>query len=115
MRLSSLLGLAALFSLSQVTAYFFKFTRNSFYSPFHFAGGFMLAFFYFGFLGNYLTVVFLILITGLLWEIYEYLLWKFILKSAKFKPERQDTINDLLLDLMGGVAGLLILYLRISL
>ena len=108
-RLASLLGLITLFVLAQIATFTFKITRNRFYSPFHFAGGFLVAFLLFSITGNYLYAVFGTLGVGVLWEIYEYLLWILVLKEKRFKQERKDTINDLILDVLGGLSALAVL------
>lgn len=106
---ASLLGLISLFALAQITTFVFKITRNRFYAPFHFAGGLLLAIFFFSLFGSYTFALLATLGTGVLWEVYEYLLWKFVLKKKKFKPERKDTVQDIVLDFLGGVTAVAIL------
>jgi len=107
-----LFGLILLFALAQITTFVFKISRNRFYSPFHFAGGFLAALFSFSFVGNYLLALLLTIAIGVLWETYEYLFWKFVLKKKKFKPEREDTIQDIVLDFLGGITAVVILLLN---
>lgn len=92
-----------LFALAQIATFIFKITRDRFYAPFHFAGGFLVATLLYSITGNYLYAVLGTLGVGVLWEVYEYLLWRFVLKDDKFKQEKQDTINDVILDFLGGV------------
>lgn len=49
------------------------------------------------------------LIIGISWEIYEWFLWKYVLKKEVFKPKKQDTINDLVLDSLGAITTILFL------
>lgn len=104
----SLFGLVILFLLAQIATFKYSITRNRFYAPFHFVGGFLSAIFLFSFTGNYLAAVFGTIGIGVLWEIYEYLLWRFVLKEKRFKQERQDTLNDLVLDFVGGISAVAI-------
>jgi len=110
--IASLLGLISLFVLAQLATFIFKITRNRFYSLFHFAGGFLVSTLLFRLSGNYLYAIFGTLGIGVLWEIYEYLLWRFVQKDDKFKQERKDTINDIVLDFLGGITAIVIFLLN---
>lgn len=110
MRLFSLLGLVIIYFLSNLSGFALDIRSNRFYTLFHFAGGFLVALFFFSFLNHYLFVLILTLVTGTLWEVYEWLLWKYVLKKKKFKPERQDTINDIIVDILGAMAALWLLF-----
>lgn len=109
LRLFSFFGLISIFALAQIATFVFKITRNRFYNLFHFAAGILLAIFFFSFFGSYTFALLATLVTGVLWEIYEYLLWKFVLKKKKFKPERKDTVQDIVLDFLGGLTAVVIL------
>lgn len=91
--------------------------------PFHFAGGFLTGAFLFAVISKISVsqVAFgdiaaytltLTVIIGILWEVYEWLLWRYFLKVKKLKPQRADAINDLVLDLLGGALAVLIIFLR---
>ena len=107
----SLLGLLGLYVISLITSFIFDIQDNRFYMPFHFLGGFLLTLLFFGITKNPGLAVMLTLLTGISWEIYEYLLWKYFLKKKKFKPQRRDTINDFFLDFLG---ALLAIFLPLS-
>ncbi len=109
LKLASILGLIALFVLAQVSSFKFNITRSRFYAPFHFAGGFLVGTLLFSLSGNFAYAVSGTLAVGLLWEAYEYLLWRFVLKKKRFKQERGDTIEDVILDIFGGLTASLIL------
>ena len=111
LRLASLFGLVTLFVLAQIATFVYKITRNRFYAPFHFSGGFLSATLLYSIYGNLLLALLGTVGIGVLWEIYEYLLWRFVLKDDKYKQEKQDTINDIVLDFGGGLTALLIFLL----
>lgn len=76
-----------------------------------------MALFIFSFLTDYfsiipsisidIAVIFLVLGIGVMWEIGEWGLWKYFLKKKKYRPEKQDTINDICLDVIGALAGVI--------
>ena len=116
-------GLIALFVLAQFAGFVLKIRSDGFYKPFHFAGGFLTAVLMFAVINKISAgqilfgdlaayVLSLTVIVGILWEIYEWLLWRYFLKVKKLKPQRADTINDLMLDFLGGALAILILFLR---
>lgn len=109
LKLASILGLIVLFVLAQIATFKFNITRSRFYAPFHFAGGFLIGTLLFTISGNFAYSVSGTLAVGLLWEVYEYLLWKFVLKKKRFKQERLDTIEDVIFDFFGGLTASLIL------
>ena len=102
----SLLGLISLYLIAQVTNFIFGIQNDKFYAPFHFAAGVMLGILFFTLTKNTFLTILLTLLIGILWEVYEYLMWKYVLKKNKFKPRRQDTINDLFLDFLGTLLGI---------
>ncbi len=114
LRLVSTLGLILLFVLAQVATFKFNIIRNRFYAPFHFAGGFLVATLFYSFTGNYFYAVVGALGVGFLWEVYEYLLWRFVLKEDRFKQEKMDTIADIVLDFAGGLTAAIIFFLLLN-
>lgn len=64
--------------------------------------------------GNYIYTVFGTIGVGLLWEVYEYLLWRFVLKEDRFKQEKMDTIVDIILDFAGGLTAAIIFFLLLG-
>ncbi len=113
LRLASLLGLILLFALAQIATFAFKITRNRFYSPFHFAGGFLVATYLLSLYGNYTYAILGTIVVGVLWEVYEYFLWK-ILKDDRLKQERRDTIYDIVFDFLGGLTAVVIFLLLLN-
>ena len=104
----SFIILLFLYIAANVCWHLFKIINNNFYKPFHFAGGFFIYVFLESILRNKLLSLFLVIIVGIAWEIYEWLLWKYVFKRKKDKPQKKDTTNDLFMDLAGGVTASLI-------
>ena len=100
---SSALGLIFLFLLSEITGSVFKIYRNSFYSYFHFVGGGITFLFWYSLIQIKMVCLFLTLATGIVWEIYEWVRWKYFIKEKKKKPQRGDTATDIILDVVGGI------------
>lgn len=71
-------------------------------------GGFLVYIFVNSLLKIKLLSLFLVVIVGIAWEIYEWLLWKFIFKRRLEKPQKKDTIDDLIKDFLGGLSALII-------
>lgn len=101
----SLLGIASTYLLSLLCGYVFKIQNDLFYAPFHFTGGLLFGVLFFALTGNAFFTVILTFIIGLLWELYEQIIWKFLVKKKKLRPGKQDTINDLILDTLGSVVA----------
>jgi hypothetical protein len=114
LQLVSTLGLILLFVLAQISTFKFNIIRNRFYAPFHFAGGFLVGTLLFSLTGNYIYTVFGTIGVGFLWEVYEYLLWRFVLKEDRFKQEKMDTIADIVLDFAGGLTAAIIFFLLLG-
>lgn len=114
LRLVSTLGLILLFVLAQISTFKFNIIRNRFYAPFHFAGGFLVSSLLFSLTGNFIYAVFGTLGVGFLWEVYEYLLWRFVLHEDRFRQEKMDTIADVVLDFAGGLTAVIIFYLFLN-
>lgn len=89
----------------------------------HFLGGFFVAMLMFYYLAemkpssnlkNYLTIVGAVTFIGVVWEFAEYLgsqilidpLYKYVQVKAYFIGDLDDTINDLLMDILGALAFL---------
>jgi len=109
MKLASFLGLILLYASAQIATFVFKKTDNEFYNYFHFTGGVLVGLFMYSFTNNYLTAFLLTIVIGLLWEVHEWILWKFFYHQKKFKQEKDDTINDLVLDGVGALVALVVL------
>lgn len=52
----------------------------------------------------------LVLTVGILWEIHEWLMWKYVWKRKQMKPQRKDTTCDFIIDILG--AGVFYLFLQ---
>jgi hypothetical protein len=59
----------------------------------------------------FLSVVFLVLATGVLWEFLEFSV-DLIYPALKMQPSVADTVGDLFLDFIGGIVGALWMYLK---
>lgn len=108
----SLAGLLALFFLSHFTGFIMGIRDDRFYSPFHFVGGMLSGFFFYGLTHSFALSIVLTMAIGVAWEIYEVLLWKYLLKQRKFKPKKDDTKNDLVLDFFGSLATVALTAMR---
>lgn len=109
----SLLGLMGLVILSHITTYVFHIRTDEFYSYFHLTAGILSTFLFYSFSGDYGLSIVLTLLLGIAWEIYEWYLWKLVLKKKKFQPQPDDTRNDLVVDFVGSLFGVAALALRI--
>ncbi|OGG14627.1 hypothetical protein A2773_02465 [Candidatus Gottesmanbacteria bacterium RIFCSPHIGHO2_01_FULL_39_10] len=107
----SLIGLISIVVIVHITSFIFNILDDRFYSIFHIIGPILSVFFFYSFFNNYLISIILTLCIGILWEIFEYCEWKFILKKKKYKPDPVDTRNDLVLDFLGSLIGVLFLSL----
>ena len=105
--LFNLLGLAFLLIASLISAKVFKIRNDKFYAPFHFLGGLLTTFLLLGLFGRILVAILVTVLVGILWEIGEWLLWKLIIKKQEYRPGGRDTVNDLLLDFLGGIAAIM--------
>lgn len=103
--LDSFIALIFLYFLSYISCYLFKIHSNKFYRWFHFAGGFLIYIFVNSLINNSLLSLFITILVGIAWEIYEWLLWKFILKRKLDKPGKKDTTDDLIKDFLGGLTA----------
>jgi len=104
--LLGLIGLISLFLVAQITTYIFGILSDRFYAPFHFLAGVMLGLLFYSITLNGLATILISLSIGTLWEVYEYLMWKFVLKKKIYKPKKSDTIADFCLDFLGVVVGI---------
>ena len=104
--LFSLLGLAVLLVVDVVSVKVFKIHNDKFYAPFHFLGGLLTMFLFLSLFGRILVALSLTILVGILWEIGEWLSWKLIIKKQEYKPGGRDSINDLILDFLGGIAAI---------
>jgi VanZ family protein len=105
------LGLLLLFLGSEICGQVFKIKKDAYYSHFHFVGGFLTCLFFYALLKDKLMALTLTLVTGILWEIYEYFRYTYLPKKITIKLTKKDTKNDLLLDLLGALLGVGLLYL----
>lgn len=74
----------------------------------HFSAGFFVAMFWSGLLKDigYPSIIILTFLVGVLWEIAEYITGVFAKKLGRYDmmPERGDTIEDLIMDVVGAAA-----------
>jgi hypothetical protein len=87
--------------IAEVSDFVFKIHSNKYYSVFHFVGGGLTYLLILSITKNSCISLFGVLVVGVLWEIHEWLLWKFILKKKLYKPGEKDTLNDLVMDILG--------------
>lgn len=108
MTIYSGIALAALYVLAYICDLVFKIHTDKFYSPFHLMGGFLVFVFLNSFIQNKAVSLALVIVVGILWEIYEYILWK-LFKGKPFKrPKKKDTTYDLIFDFIGGLTSLIL-------
>lgn len=91
------------FALAEISSFVFKIRTNIYYSFFHFVGGGLTYLFLLSIINNNIVSLIGVLVVGILWEIHEWILWKYILKKKRYKPEKKDTLNDIVLDIFGGL------------
>lgn len=101
----SFIALVFLYFLSYACSYLFKIRSNKFYKWFHFAGGYLIYIFVNSLINNWMLSLFLTILVGIFWEIYEWLLWRYILKRRFEKPQKKDTTDDLIKDFLGGLSA----------
>lgn len=106
---SSGIGLLFVFVLSYICAWVFKIRADKFYKPFHFAGGFLVFVFSNSLITNKFLCLVLVVMVGIAWEIYEWAFWKILSKRKIDRPRRKDTINDLIMDFIGGATAFILL------
>lgn len=105
------LVLVVLFILAHVSSLLLNLHNNDFFSHFHFVAGFLVTVLFFLLFKNYILALVLTVCIGVIWEFYEWVSWKYFIKKKSFKPERKDTIEDIILDFVGGLLALVILAL----
>lgn len=105
----SFMGLMTLVSISHITSFIFHIMDDQFYNFFHLSAGILAVFFFYSISNNYIISIILTELLGIAWEIYEWCLWKLVLKKKKYQPQVEDTRNDLFLDFGGALMGILIL------
>ena len=102
-----------IYIVAEVSSFVFKIYTNSYYSVFHFVGGGLTYLLLLSITKNTILSLVGVLVVGILWEIHELILWKYFLKKRIYKPEKKDTRNDIILDLLGGVVVyILILFFK---
>jgi VanZ family protein len=101
----SLAGMVGLYLLSNYTGYVLHIAKDGFYAPFHFLGGALTGIFVFSLTNEPFLSVMITLMIGVLWEAYEQVFWRLFIKKKKYRPGYQDTINDLILDVVGAVVA----------
>lgn len=106
----SLIGLAVLYFLSLYTGYKLRIAKDAFYAPFHFLGGVLVGLFFYSLTNRAALSILLTVAIGILWEIYEQIVWKIFVKKKKLQPKRQDTINDLVLDMLGSALAVYLIH-----
>lgn len=98
-----LVSLFLLFILSEAMGFVAKIRSNKFFTVFHFAGGGLAYLLFLNLTKNNLLSLLLVVVVGILWEIHEWILWKFFLKKRIYRPGGADTKEDLLMDLLGAL------------
>lgn len=102
----SFTGLVVLYFLSLFTSYKLKISNDNFYAPFHFLAGGLVGLFFYSLSSNLKLSLLLTLVVGIIWEIYEQIIWKVFVKKKQLRPKRQDTVNDLILDVLGSLLAI---------
>jgi hypothetical protein len=101
-------SLILLYLLAYGCYFVFRITSDKFYSPFHFMGGFLTFIFFNRLTHKVLLSLILVVMIGIIWEIYEWLMWKYVSKKFFARPKKKDTTSDLFFDLLGGVLALIL-------
>lgn len=109
--LLSLVGIAYIFILAEISDLKFKIHSDKFYNFFHFSGGFVSCLFFFSITANIFLSLLFVLTTGILWEVYEWVDWKFFRRNKLYKPKKEDTLEDLILDVLGALSMLIVLFM----
>ena len=94
-------GLVILFLAAELACFVFNIHSNIFYRVFHFAGGALIYLLFLNLTEDRLLSLGLVILIGVLWEIHEWILWKFVLKKRLYKPGGRDTKDDMLMDILG--------------
>jgi hypothetical protein len=89
--------------VAEVSSFVFKIYINSYYSVFHFVGGGLTYLLLLSITKNSILSLVGVLVVGILWEIHEWILWKYFLKKRIYKPEKKDTMFDIIFDVLGGI------------
>lgn len=98
-----IVGLIILFVFAEASSFVFRIHSDKFYRVFHFAGGVLTYLLFSNLTQNKLLSLVLVFVIGVLWEIHEWILWKFFLKKKMYKPGGRDTKDDLLMDILGAL------------
>ncbi len=109
----SVVAIAVLFLISHFGKErgWYKKKGNWFSRIMHFCAGFVVGMFWSGFTSRAFGIIGLTFAVGVLWEIAEYILGIFMEKLGRYGmvPEIEDTIEDLICDLLGAIASVLLL------
>ncbi len=111
----SAVGIATLFLISRFGKErgWYKKKGNWFSRVMHFCAGFFVAMFWSGLLKDigYPSIILLTFLVGVLWEIAEYIAGIFAKRFGRkeMMPERGDTIEDLICDILGACVAAVVL------
>lgn len=98
-----LIALILLYVSANFFGFVVKIKNDLFFYPFHFLGGVLIALLIYTLTGNTTLAFIGTLGVGILWEVYEWLLWKHVLKKKEFKPKNLDTLFDIMCDTAGAL------------
>jgi hypothetical protein len=99
------LMMLGLYIAALISTYIFKIYSNKYYSVYHFVGGGLTYLLILGITKSSLISLAGVLVVGIVWEIHEWILWKYFLKKRVYKPEKKDTRNDLIFDILGAITA----------
>lgn len=97
----SVIVLFLLFVIAYIYNLVFKVYSDKFYRIFHFLGGGFSFLFFWSLTKLVFLSFFFVLLISILWEIHEWVMWKFVFKKKALKPGEKDTLDDLFLDMIG--------------
>ena len=109
MLLFSVVALITTYSIAQISSFKFKIHDDIYYSLFHFFGGVFTGMFFYSIFGQKELAILLTFIIALLWEVHEWILWKYWLKEKIYKPKKRDTIADIILGTVGATLFIILL------
>jgi len=91
------------YSIAELSSFKFHIFDDGYYSLFHFFGGVFTGMFFYSIFGRKDLAILLTIVIALLWELHEWLLWKYWFKKDIYKPKRNDTIMDIFWGTVGAV------------
>lgn len=106
--LQILVLMVVLYILAEISNLVFKIHSNKYYSIFHFVGGALSYLLFFSIFNSKMISFIGVFVIGVSWEVHELLIWKHVFKKKLYKPERKDTLNDIIVDISGALVVMVV-------